>query len=91
MGLQAAVHLVHMPWALTKEEEEELCRVIILCNPSCLPLPIGSLMALTLSAQPTAHIRSTTAAGKETRCQIKQRSSAPPARYHFYLHLNHTK
>jgi hypothetical protein len=24
MGLQAAVHLGHMPWALTKEEEEEL-------------------------------------------------------------------
>jgi hypothetical protein len=23
MGLQAAVHLGHMPWALTKEEEEE--------------------------------------------------------------------
>jgi hypothetical protein len=23
MGLQAAVHLEHMPWALTKEEEEE--------------------------------------------------------------------
>jgi hypothetical protein len=22
MGLQAAVHLGHMPWALTKEEEE---------------------------------------------------------------------
>jgi hypothetical protein len=28
MGLQAAVHLGHTPWALTKEEkeeEEELC------------------------------------------------------------------
>jgi hypothetical protein len=24
MGLQAAVHMGHMPWALTKEEEEEL-------------------------------------------------------------------
>jgi hypothetical protein len=23
MGLQAAMHLGHMPWALTKEEEEE--------------------------------------------------------------------
>jgi hypothetical protein len=23
MGLQAAVHLGYMPWALTKEEEEE--------------------------------------------------------------------
>jgi hypothetical protein len=23
MGLQVAVHLGHMPWALTKEEEEE--------------------------------------------------------------------
>jgi hypothetical protein len=23
MGLQAAVYLGHMPWALTKEEEEE--------------------------------------------------------------------
>jgi hypothetical protein len=23
MGLQAAVHLEHMAWALTKEEEEE--------------------------------------------------------------------
>jgi hypothetical protein len=23
MGLQAAVHLGHMPWALTKEEKEE--------------------------------------------------------------------
>jgi hypothetical protein len=23
MGLQPAVHLGHMPWALTKEEEEE--------------------------------------------------------------------
>jgi hypothetical protein len=23
MGLQAAVHLGHMPWALTKEEEED--------------------------------------------------------------------
>jgi hypothetical protein len=23
MGLQAAVHLGHTPWALTKEEEEE--------------------------------------------------------------------
>jgi hypothetical protein len=23
MGLQAAVHLGHMPWVLTKEEEEE--------------------------------------------------------------------
>jgi hypothetical protein len=29
MGLQAAVHLGHMPWALTKEEEEE-CRVKLL-------------------------------------------------------------
>jgi hypothetical protein len=24
MGLQAAVHLGHMPWALTKEEEEDV-------------------------------------------------------------------
>jgi hypothetical protein len=24
MGLQAAVHMGHMPWALTKEEEEEI-------------------------------------------------------------------
>jgi len=24
-----------------------LCRVIILCNPSCLPLPIGPFMVLT--------------------------------------------
>jgi hypothetical protein len=24
MGLQTAVHLGHMPWALTKEEEEEV-------------------------------------------------------------------
>jgi hypothetical protein len=24
MGLQAAVHLGHMPWALTKEEEKEI-------------------------------------------------------------------
>jgi hypothetical protein len=24
MGLQAAVHLGHMPWAVTKEEEEVL-------------------------------------------------------------------
>jgi hypothetical protein len=28
MGLQAAVHLGHMPWALTKEEDDvlETCR-----------------------------------------------------------------
>jgi hypothetical protein len=31
MGLQAAVHLGHMPWALTKEEEEERRGTVSLC------------------------------------------------------------
>jgi hypothetical protein len=30
MGLQAAAHLGHMPWALTKEEEEEACLIAVL-------------------------------------------------------------
>jgi hypothetical protein len=48
MGLQAAVHLGHMPWALTKEEEES-------CNESneSLQMVISTycyLGRLTLSA-----------------------------------------
>jgi hypothetical protein len=45
MGLQAAVHLGHMPWALTKEEEEEnpiipitLHNMILLNVPQSLPV-----------------------------------------------------
>jgi hypothetical protein len=32
MGLQAAVHLGHMPWALTKEEEEEYEMLFRCCS-----------------------------------------------------------
>jgi hypothetical protein len=38
MGLQAAVHLGHMPWALTKEEEE---KDIACINESLLSYSVG--------------------------------------------------
>jgi hypothetical protein len=42
MGLQAAVHLGHMPWALTKEEEELPIIFLVVSSYEC---PRQSLFA----------------------------------------------
>jgi hypothetical protein len=48
MGLQAAVHLGHMPWALTKEEEAEELLWLILKGYDSFPFTIFHILLVLL-------------------------------------------